>query len=86
VVKCLVPFHPDDDADNRLENEAQVKALYDAVQASGHELLIEIVPPKHLPREPDILLRAMKRLYNLGIYPEWWTAAAAAASGPRSTH
>jgi 5-dehydro-2-deoxygluconokinase len=72
VVKCLVPFHPDDDVDNRLENEAQVRALHDAVQVSGHELLIEIVPPKHLPAGPDILLRAMKRLYNLGIYPEWW--------------
>ena len=72
VVKCLVPFHPDDEVGNRLENEAQVKALYDAVQASGHELLIEIVPPKRLPAEPDVLLRAMKRLYNLGIYPEWW--------------
>ena len=72
VVKCLVPFHPDDEVGNRLENEAQVKALYDAVQESGHELLIEIVPPRRLPAEPDILLRAMKRLYNLGIYPEWW--------------
>ena len=72
VVKCLVPFHPDDDVDNRLENEAQVKALYDAVQVSGHELLLEIVPPKSLPPGPDVLLRAMKRLYNLGIYPEWW--------------
>jgi 5-dehydro-2-deoxygluconokinase len=72
VVKCLVPFHPDDDVGNRLENEAQVKALYDAVQASGHELLLEIVPPKHLPPGPDILVRAMKRLYNLGIHPEWW--------------
>jgi 5-dehydro-2-deoxygluconokinase len=72
VVKCLVPLHPDDDVLNRLENEAQVKALYDAVQASGHELLIEIVPPKHLPCGPEVLLRAVKRLYNLGIYPEWW--------------
>ena len=51
-MKCLVPFHPDDEVGNRLENEAQVKALYDAVQVSGHELLIEIVPPKHLPRGP----------------------------------
>ncbi|MEO8675652.1 MAG: 5-dehydro-2-deoxygluconokinase [Casimicrobiaceae bacterium] len=72
VVKCLVPLHPDDDVVNRLENEAQVRALYDAVQASGHELLIEIVPPKHLPQGPDVVLRAVKRLYNLGIYPEWW--------------
>ena len=72
VVKCLVSLHPDDDVVNRLENEAQVHALYDAVQASGHELLIEIVPPRHLPHGPDVVLRSVKRLYNLGIYPEWW--------------
>ncbi|HYQ99358.1 MAG TPA: 5-dehydro-2-deoxygluconokinase [Casimicrobiaceae bacterium] len=72
VVKCLVPLHPDDDVVNRLENESQVRALYDAVQASGHELLLEIVPPRHLPAGPDVLVRAVKRLYNLGIYPEWW--------------
>ena len=72
VVKCLVPLHPDDDVGNRLENEAQVRTLYDAVQTSGHELLIEIVPPRHLPQGPDVVLRAVKRLYNLGIYPEWW--------------
>ncbi len=72
VVKCLVRFHPDDDIETRLENEAQIRAVYDAVQTSGHELLLEIVPPPHLPRGPDILLRALTRIYNLGIYPEWW--------------
>jgi len=72
IVKCLVPFHPDDAIDNRLEQEAQIRTLYDAVQASGHELLLEIIPPKTPPRAPDTVLRAMKRLYNLGIYPEWW--------------
>src|SRR6185312_17120769 len=72
VVKCLVQYHPDDAIDNRLEQEAQVLALYDAVQASGHELLLEIVPPKSLPRDRDTVYRALKRLYNLGIYPEWW--------------
>ena len=72
VVKCLVQYHPDDAIDNRLEQEAQVRALYDAVQASGHELMLEIVPPKSLPRDRDTVYRALKRLYNLGIYPEWW--------------
>ena len=72
VVKCLVQYHPDDAIDNRLEQEAQIRALYDAVQASGHELLLEIIPPKSLPREPDTVYRALKRLYNLNIYPEWW--------------
>jgi 5-dehydro-2-deoxygluconokinase len=72
VVKCLVQYHPDDAIDNRLEQEAQIRALFDAVQASGHELLLEIIPPKSLPRDPDTVLRSLKRLYNLGIYPEWW--------------
>jgi 5-dehydro-2-deoxygluconokinase len=72
VVKCLAQYHPDDVIENRLEQEAQIRTLYDAVQASGHEMLLEIVPPKSLPRESDTVLRAVKRLYNLGIYPEWW--------------
>ena len=42
------------------------------MQASGHELLLEIIPPKSLPRQPDTVHRALKRLYNLDIYPEWW--------------
>ncbi len=72
VVKCLVQFHPDDTIENRLEQEAQIRALYDAVQASGHELLLEIIPPRTLPRADDTVYRALKRLYNLGICPEWW--------------
>jgi len=72
IAKCLVYFHPDDAIENRLEQEAQIRSLYDAVQASGHELLLEIIPPRHLPRADDTVLRSLKRLYNLGIYPEWW--------------
>jgi len=72
IAKCLVYFHPDDAVEHRLEQEAQLRALYDAVQVSGHELLLEIIPPGHLPRADDTVYRAVKRLYNLGICPEWW--------------
>jgi 5-dehydro-2-deoxygluconokinase len=72
IVKCLVQFHPDDDVDNRLQQETQVRMLYEAVQASGHELLLEIIPARNLPQKPDTVYRALKRLYNIGIYPEWW--------------
>ncbi|MDQ6618961.1 MAG: 5-dehydro-2-deoxygluconokinase, partial [Pseudomonadota bacterium] len=72
VVKCLVAYHPDQPVEHRLEQEAQVRALYDAVQVTGHYLLLEIIPPSDLPREHDTVLRALKRFYNLGIYPEWW--------------
>ncbi|WP_058048347.1 bifunctional 5-dehydro-2-deoxygluconokinase/5-dehydro-2-deoxyphosphogluconate aldolase [Janthinobacterium sp. Ant5-2-1] len=72
VIKCLVQLHPDDMPENRLEQEAQIKGLYDAAQITGHELLLEIIPAKSLPQHDDTVLRAVKRLYNLGIYPEWW--------------
>ena len=73
IIKCLVQFHPDDEPLLRLEQEAQIKGLYQASLASGHELLLEIIPPKdHPSTHPDVLYRAIKRLYNLGIYPAWW--------------
>jgi 5-dehydro-2-deoxygluconokinase len=84
VVKCLAKYHPDDAIDNRLEQEAQIRALYDAVQASGHELLLEITPPSELARSPDTVVRALKRLYNLGIYPEWWKLEPMSAAEWRS--
>ncbi|CAN7409453.1 5-dehydro-2-deoxygluconokinase [Trinickia sp. LjRoot230] len=77
VVKCLVHYHPDAPIEERVEQEAQLRALYDATQASGHELLLEVIPPKRasLPDAPDTVHRALKRLYNLGIQPEWWKLA-----------
>lgn len=72
VVKCLVQYHPDDEPSHRIEQESQLRALYDAVQVSGHELLLEVIPPKDRPHGPDVVVRALERLYNLGIYPEWW--------------
>ncbi|SAK81342.1 carbohydrate kinase [Caballeronia fortuita] len=73
VAKCLVQYHPDHPHDVRLEQEAQLRALYDAVQESGNELLLEVIVPKNGPPvEDDTVYRALKRLYNLGIYPEWW--------------
>ncbi|KWO54702.1 5-dehydro-2-deoxygluconokinase [Burkholderia ubonensis] len=77
VAKCLVQFHPDEPIEQRIEQETQLRTLYDAVQASGHELLLEVIPPRRadLPQGPDVVYRALKRLYNLGIYPEWWKLA-----------
>jgi 5-dehydro-2-deoxygluconokinase len=77
IVKCLVHYHPDEPIEQRLEQEAQLRALYDAAQVSGHELLLEVIPPRHagLPSAPDTVYRALKRLYNIGIYPQWWKLA-----------
>jgi 5-dehydro-2-deoxygluconokinase len=75
VVKCLVRFHPDEPVEDRLEQETQLTALYRAVIASGHELLLELIVPSRpvsLPNEGDTVARAVKRLYNIGIHPDWW--------------
>jgi 5-dehydro-2-deoxygluconokinase len=73
IIKCLVQYHPDDEPMLRLEQEAQLMGLYQASQASGHELLLEVIPPKDHPSTyPDVIYRSLKRLYNLGIYPAWW--------------
>lgn len=80
VVKCLLQLHPDEALENRLEQEAQVLALYQAVQVSGHELLLEVVPPKELAGHDDTVYRAVQRLYNIGVYPEWWKLEALSAA------
>jgi 5-dehydro-2-deoxygluconokinase len=78
VVKCLVHYHPDDETGLRLEQESQVAMLWEATRESGHELLLEIIPPRALtpPGTADAaVLRSVKRLYNLGFKPEWWKLA-----------
>ena len=56
VVKCL--FHYDS------SNFQKVLHLQEACIATGHELLLEILP-KDLPR-------ALKECYAAGIRPDWW--------------
>jgi len=75
VVKCLVRYHPDEPANLRTEQETQLRALYDAVQASGHELLLEVIPPTDIPCDDRTIARALDRIYQVGIFPEWWKLA-----------
>jgi 5-dehydro-2-deoxygluconokinase len=85
VVKCLVQYHPDDTIENRLEQEAQLMALYQAVPVSGHELLLEVIPPRNLPQMHDTVLRALTRLCvsrsSDGIAPQLMSKPAESRSG-----
>lgn len=72
VVKCLVFYHPEDKADMRLDQEQQVKEVYEACCTSGHELLLEVILPDGMPKADDFYRRTLKRFYNLGIKPAWW--------------
>ena len=84
VVKCLLHYHPDDAYGLRLEQEEKVLELWQAVRASGHELLLEIILPKGMTaagEEDAAVLRAVKRFYNLGVKPHWWKLAPMQAAG-----
>ena len=84
VVKCLVHYHPDDAHELRLEQELKLRELWEATRESGHELLLEILCPGALTpagAEDAVVLRAIRRLYNLGIRPEWWKLAAMRETG-----
>jgi 5-dehydro-2-deoxygluconokinase len=72
-VKCLVFYHPDDAVELRVEQERQVLILADASRRTGHDLLLEVIPSKSdAPVDDHTLARAMRRLYELGVYPDWW--------------
>ncbi|WP_417449805.1 bifunctional 5-dehydro-2-deoxygluconokinase/5-dehydro-2-deoxyphosphogluconate aldolase [Kordiimonas sp.] len=71
-VKCLVFYHPDDTESLRAEQEAELLRLAAAARATRHELLVEIIPPVDLPRSDHTIANVIERLYDIGIYPDWW--------------
>ncbi|CAN5180641.1 5-dehydro-2-deoxygluconokinase [soil metagenome] len=72
VVKCLVFYHPDDPPDLRDRQERQMLRLQDACVKTGHELLLEIIASTNGPIHADTISRAIQRLYDLGMQPDWW--------------
>lgn len=72
VVKCLVHFHADDPPGLREQQEEQIQALYHACCETGHELLLEVILPRDQPRSGDALARALDRIYQREVRPDWW--------------
>ena len=46
--------------------------LAGACAATGHEMLLEVVPPAGSPVEPGSAARAMDLIYRAGVRPDWW--------------
>ena len=72
VAKCLVAFHPDDPKDLQATQVARMRSLAQACAETGHELLLEIIPPARGPADPMIVSRALEAIYAAGIAPDWW--------------
>jgi 5-dehydro-2-deoxygluconokinase len=81
VVKCLVLFHPDDPPGLRLQQEEYLLALYHACCETGHELLLEVIPPANSAASADVMARALACIYQLGVYPDWWKLPALDTDG-----
>jgi 5-dehydro-2-deoxygluconokinase len=80
VVKCLVYYHPDDEADLRERQERQLLRLFDACRKTGHELLLEVIVPSTMPTSATTVATAIRRLYAIGVRPDWWKLEPAANS------
>jgi 5-dehydro-2-deoxygluconokinase len=72
VVKCLVFYHPDDDRDLRERQERQLLRLFDACRKTRHELLLEVILPRGMESDSHTVARAIRRLYAIGVRPDWW--------------
>ena len=71
VVKCLMAFHPDDPAELQAAQLARVRSIAEACAATGHELMLEVIPPGREPG-PLVVSRAMDAIYAAGVKPDWW--------------
>ncbi|MBS1040392.1 5-dehydro-2-deoxygluconokinase [Gluconobacter cerinus] len=72
VIKCLCFYHPDDSDDLKLRQERELRRVYEACRLQGRELLLEIIAGKHGELKVDTVSRALERLYDIGIQPDWW--------------
>jgi len=82
VVKCLVFYHPDDAPGLRAEQDEWLQQVWQATRASGHELLLEVIPPKATLAPGDTgeaVVRAIRHFYDIGLKPEWWKVGTMAA-------
>lgn len=79
VVKVLCQCHPDDDAETWRAQEATLVRLSQAARRNGLELLLEVIPSRVGPVEPDTAARLVRRIHDLGIHPDWWKLEAAAS-------
>ena len=72
VVKCLVFFHPDDPPALQAAQLARLASLAAACAQTGHELMVEVIPPSGTHADPFVVPRAVEAVYRAGILPDWW--------------
>jgi 5-dehydro-2-deoxygluconokinase len=72
TVKALCFYHPDDPDEMKARQERELLRVHDAARTLGRELLIEVITGRHGVLGPDTVAAVLRRLYGLGIKPDWW--------------
>lgn len=72
VAKCLVSYHPEDDEALRAEQLKRLVELQEASVGTGHEFLVEVIPPRQMRSTPSTVCDAMRQIYAAGVRPDWW--------------
>jgi len=75
IVKCLVHYRADDEPGLRAAQDARLGELAEACIATGHELLVEVIPPPGRPADDSTVPRALAAIYAAGVRPDWWKLA-----------
>lgn len=65
-VLCTIPTN----SENFQQMRCQLKKLYRACTLTGHELILELIAEQ--PEESEPVLKAIKTIYQDGIFPHWW--------------
>lgn len=72
TIKCLCFTRPDDPPELTARQDRELLRLHDAARRGNRELLIEIIAGKHGVLGDDTAAQVLRRLYGLGIKPDWW--------------
>lgn len=72
VVKCLCFCHPDDTAELWQQQLDVIHRLFVAARRHRLEFLLEVIPSKVGPVEDGTTAEVIQRIYDRGIYPDWW--------------
>jgi 5-dehydro-2-deoxygluconokinase len=72
VVKVLCFCHPSDSDAVRSSQEDVLKRLFAACRRNRLEMLLEVIPSKVGPVDDDTTAEIIRRIYDIGIYPDWW--------------
>jgi 5-dehydro-2-deoxygluconokinase len=78
VAKCLVYWHPDDPSNLAEAQDKQIAMLGEACRQTEHELLLEVIADRSNPGDARLTIAIMRRIYGLGVRPDWWKLAAPA--------